>query len=231
MAFEFTTNHSELLIDAPIIAVRRDSVTMPSGNEANREVVEHFGAIAVVAFDGERIALVTQYRHSVGRRLVELPAGLLDVAGEDELECAKRELVEEAGLEAQQWSVLADLVTSPGFADEAVRVFLAQDLSETVRPEAEDEEADMTMQWVALNDAVAMVLRGEIVNSIAISGIMAANQVINHGGVARDVKSKFEMRPTALAKRRMAEGFTGDMKKIPANMPQQNPDQGTEGRG
>lgn len=217
MAFEFTTSTSELLLEAPIIAVRRDCVTMPGGREAAREVVEHFGAIAVVAFDGKRIALVTQYRHSVGRRLVELPAGLLDVAHEDELECAKRELVEEAGLEAATWSVIADLVTSPGFADEAVRVFLAQDLTETARPDAQDEEADMTMQWVDLDQAVEMILRGEIVNSIAISGILAANQVINHGGSARGVDASFELRPQALAKRRIDEGFTGDMKRIPNN--------------
>lgn len=215
MAFEFTTTKTELILDAPIISVRRDSVVMPGGKEAIREVVEHFGAVAVVAFDGKRVALVTQYRHSIGKRLVELPAGLLDVAKEDELECAKRELIEEAGLKAATWSVITDLVTSPGFADEAVRVFLAQDLTETDRPDAEDEEADMTLQWVDLDEAVRMILGGEIVNSIAISGIMAANQVLNHGGVARDVGTPFEIRPQALANRRMDEGFTGDMKKIP----------------
>ena len=127
MSHEFTVESSEILIDAPIIAVRRDSVVMPGGTPADREIVEHFGAVAVVALDDDNnVALVEQYRHSVGRRLLELPAGLLDVYGEDELDCAKRELVEEAGLQADEWAVLVDLVTSPGFAEEAVRVFVAK---------------------------------------------------------------------------------------------------------
>lgn len=220
MAFEFTTTDSELLIDAPIIAVRRDTVTMPGDTQATREVVEHFGAVAVVAVRDNKVALVTQYRHSVGKRLVELPAGLLDVANEDELECAQRELKEEAGLRAVSWSVLTDLVTSPGFADEAVRVFLAHNLEEEERPEAEHEEADLTLEWVDLGEAVAMILRGEIVNSIAIAGIMAANQVLHHDGTARSVEDSFAIRPQALAQRRIAEGYTQEMKKIPGNEPQ-----------
>ena len=90
---------------------------MPGGGLADREIVEHFGAVAVVALDKEnRLIMVEQYRHSVRQRLLELPAGLLDIAGEDELEAAQRELAEEAGLAAQDWGVLVDLVTSPGFA-------------------------------------------------------------------------------------------------------------------
>ena len=81
MSHEFTVESSEVLIDAPIIAVRRDSVVMPGGKPANREIVEHFGAVAVVALDDDgRVALVEQYRHSVGKRLLELPAGLLDLS-------------------------------------------------------------------------------------------------------------------------------------------------------
>lgn len=123
MAHDFKVLDSQLLVEAPIIALRRDEVVMPGGVSASREVVEHLGAVAVVAVDSdERIAMVYQYRHSVGKRLWELPAGLLDVRGEDELTGAQRELQEEAGLSAQTWSVLTDLVTSPGFCEEAVRV-------------------------------------------------------------------------------------------------------------
>lgn len=212
MAFEFRTVDSELLIDAPIISVRRDTVTMPGGGTAIREVVEHFGAVAVVAFDGEKIALVHQFRQSAGRRLYELPAGLLDFANEDPLDCAARELQEEAGLEAGSWGLLVDLITSPGFCDEAVRVYLATDLRAVDRPDPEEEEADMTLQWVALDEAVAMVMRGEVSNSIAIAGIMTAAEAV-HTGRTRPVGDAFELRPTALASRRQAEGFTGDMKK------------------
>lgn len=208
---EFRTLGSELLIDAPIIAVRRDRVAMPDDHVANREVVEHFGAVAVAAVDDEqRIALVEQYRHSVGRRLLELPAGLLDIKEESEFVGAQRELQEEAGLSAERWSVLADLVTSPGFCDEAVRVYLARDLADVDTMEAVgDEEADMTMRWVPLADAVAMVLRGDIVNSIAVAGILAAQRVVVGGDTARSVDAPFPLRPTALAARRVGP----DMKR------------------
>ena len=215
MSHEFTVESSEVLIDAPIIAVRRDSVDMPGGKPANREIVEHFGAVAVVALDDDgRVALVEQYRHSVGKRLLELPAGLLDMYEEDELVCAKRELVEEAGLEAEQWGVLVDLVTSPGFAEEAVRVFVAKQLREVERPDAEDEEADMDFRWVPLSEAAQMVLRGEIVNSIAVGGILAACRVAEGKAQSRDVSEPFELRPQSLPKRRAERGIVPDMKRI-----------------
>ncbi|WBT09942.1 NUDIX hydrolase [Corynebacterium sp. SCR221107] len=218
MAFDFRAVSSELLVDAPILAVRRDIVTMPGGGTAPREIVEHFGAVAVVAFDGENIALVHQYRRSVGQRLYELPAGLLDVANEDPLDCAQRELREEAGVKAQQWQLLVDLVTSPGFCDESVRVYLAQQLSETPRPEAEEEEADLTLHWVPLPQAVDMVMTGKVYNSIAIAGIMTAAQALASAQV-RSVEEPFEIRPTALSSRRQAEGLSGDMKKKPGRSP------------
>jgi len=211
----FEVTDSELLIDAPILALRRDTVTMPGGSTATREVVEHFGAVAVVAIDAnERIAMVEQYRHTVGRRLWELPAGLLDFDGEDALATAQRELVEEAGLKAGKWSVLVDLVTSPGFAEEAVRVFLATDLAETDRPEAEEEEADMGFAWVPLDEARADVMNGRIANSIAIAGILSASEVLAGRAEARSTETPFELRPTHMPARRRAEGITPDMKKI-----------------
>lgn len=213
---EFTVTDSELLIDAPILALRRDTVTMPGGSTATREVVEHFGAVAVVAVDGEgRIAMVEQYRHTVGRRLWELPAGLLDFAGEDALTTAERELVEEAGLKAADWSVLVDLVTSPGFAEEAVRIFLATGLTETERPKAEEEEADMDFAWVPLDQARRGVMEGRITNSIAIAGILSASEVLAGRAESRGTDAPFELRPSHLPDRRCAQGVTPDMKKIP----------------
>lgn len=215
MTHEFTVGGSELLAESPILALRRDQVHMPGGNVANREIVEHFGAVAVVALnDAGEIAVVEQYRHAVGRRLVELPAGLLDMAGEDELTCAKRELVEEAGLEAEDWSVLVDLVTSPGFAEEAVRVFFARQLREVPRPPAEDEEADMSVRWMPLTQAREAVMRGEIVNSIAIAGVLAASEVTAGRAAPRPVDTPFDYRPSSLARRRTAAGVGPDMKRI-----------------
>ena len=197
---DFETVSSETVYRGKILALRTDEVRMPGGNTANREVVEHFGAVAVVAVDdNRRIAMVYQYRHPVGQRLWELPAGLLDAAGEDPAVTAARELHEEAGLAAQQWSVLVDIVTSPGFSDEAVRVYLARELSHIARPDADDEEADLTLHWVDIEQAAQQVLSGEIVNSIAAVGILAAHAVIVDGKQTRPVDAAWPLRPSAFA--------------------------------
>lgn len=211
---DFEIVNSELLLDAPILAVRRDAVRMPGGSVAQREIVEHFGAVAVVAFDGSRIALVKQYRQCVRQRLWELPAGLLDIADEDPLVCAQRELQEEAGLAAQTWELVVDLVSSPGFCEEAVRVYLARELSPVERPQADDEEADLQLDWVDIDEAVDMVLRGEIVNGIAIAGIMTAARLIADHKSGRAVTEEFALRPVHLARRRKAAGLGADMKRI-----------------
>ena len=173
---DFAAVDSETLYVGKIFALRADEVRMPGGTTARREVVEHYGAVAIVALDDDRnVVLVHQYRHPVGRRLWELPAGLLDMGDEPPHATAARELEEEAGLAAGQWRVLVDLISAPGFSDESVRVFLATGLTEVGRPEAHDEEADMTVKRVPLDDAVHMVLAGEIVNSLAVAGILAAH--------------------------------------------------------
>ncbi|MDT5263461.1 MAG: 8-oxo-dGDP phosphatase [Mycobacterium sp.] len=173
---DFETVGSETLYVGKIFALRADEVRMPGGTTARREVVEHYGAVAIVALDDEHnVVLVHQYRHPVGRRLWELPAGLLDMGDEPPHETAARELEEEAGLAAEQWRVLVDVISAPGFSDESVRVYLAIGLTEVGRPEAHDEEADLTVKRVPLDDAVQMVLAGEIVNSLAVAGILAAH--------------------------------------------------------
>ncbi|MGV0627324.1 NUDIX domain-containing protein [Mycolicibacter minnesotensis] len=202
----FETTSSQLLHSGKIFAVRRDEVLMPGGGTATRDVVEHFGAVAVVAVDADgRIPLIYQYRHALGRRLWELPAGLLDVGNEPPQATAGRELVEEAGLTASTWQVLVDLVSTPGFCDEAVRVYLATDLTEVDRPEAHDEEADLTLKWYPIAEAAAMVFSGEIVNSIAVSGILAAyvhSQAHSPGsGQLRAPGADWVDRPTAFAAR------------------------------
>lgn len=209
----FEVVSSELLLDAPIIAVRRDGVVMPGGEVANREIVEHFGAVAIFAFDGEKIPMVRQYRHCVQQRLWELPAGILDVADEDPLDCAKRELQEETGLAAAEWSLIVDLVSSPGFCEESIRVFLATGLTEVERPEPEHEEADMQLEWFTLAEAQEMVLRGEIVNGIAIAAIMAGSRLVESGRTGRSTDTPFELRPRSMAERRKVAGLHADMKR------------------
>lgn len=173
---EFDTVESDTVYVGNIFALRADEVRMPGGTTARREVVEHFGAVAIVALDDdENVVLVHQYRHPVGRRLWELPAGLLDVPNEDAQPAAARELVEEAGLTATEWHTLVDVISAPGFSDESVRVFLATGLTDVGRPDAEHEEADLTVVRVPLREAVARVLSGDIVNSLAVAGILAAH--------------------------------------------------------
>lgn len=143
-----------------------------------RDYIDHPGAVAVLPMnvDGE-ILLLKQYRHPVGMDLWEIPAGLLDVAGEDFVAGAARELAEEADLTAATWNVLADFFNSPGSSSEAIRIYLARGLADV--PEAErhvrtDEEAEIELVWVTLDEAVSAVLEGRLHNPSAVVGILAA---------------------------------------------------------
>ncbi|MFB9385668.1 NUDIX domain-containing protein [Pseudonocardia petroleophila] len=186
------------------MALRSDQVVMPGGRVATREIVEHPGAVAIVALDADdRIMMIHQYRHAVRRRLWELPAGLLDVAGEEPVLTAQRELAEEAGLAAAQWSVLLDIVPSPGFSDESIRVFLARDVTEVGRPElGDDEESDLTVKWVSMPVAVRMVLAGTIVNATTVAAILAAHVLAGAPTAARPVDAPWTDRPARFAARR-----------------------------
>jgi len=178
MGHEFEVLKSETVYEGRIISLRRDTVAMPGGGNSVREVVHHPGAVAVVALDDEeRVVLLRQYRHPVGEHLWELPAGLRDEDGEPPLETAKRELAEEALLAAGRWSLLVTVNNSPGFSDELVQIYLAEDLSTVDRPDGflvEHEEADMTLERVPLADAVQRVFDGGIRNSSAVAGLLAA---------------------------------------------------------
>lgn len=197
----FDTLESKTLYVGKIFALRADEVQMPGGTSARREVVEHYGAVAVVALDEQdNVALVYQYRHPIGRRLWELPAGLLDLGGEPPALTAARELEEEAGLTAQSWAVLVDVDSTPGFSDESVRIFLATGLTEVARPEAHDEEADLQLEWVPLATAVQRVFDGEIVNSLAVAGILAAHTMPDRSAL-RSLDAPWPDRPRAFAAR------------------------------
>jgi ADP-ribose pyrophosphatase len=173
---------TETVFEGRIISVRKDVVSMPGQTTSQRDVVVHPGAVGVVALDDEdRVLLVTQYRHPVRRRLEELPAGLLDKPGEPALQAAQRELMEEAGFAAQTWDVLVDTLTSPGMSDEAIRVFLARDVREVQRDVQEHEEADMTSDWVPLDEAVRWAFDGRLENAMAVVGVLAADRARRDG--------------------------------------------------
>ena len=174
------------LLRGRLITVRADKVRMPDNNLAEREVVIHPGAVAVLALDDAfRVLVIRQYRHPVNRLLWEIPAGLRDVSGEPTWATARRELLEEAGYRARDWRVLVDYYSSPGFSTERLRIFLARGLEFV--PEAErdfvpeDEETQLVSAWLPLDEAVRRVLAGELHNGPAALGIMAGYAARSEG--------------------------------------------------
>ncbi|MFI5642614.1 NUDIX domain-containing protein [Streptomyces goshikiensis] len=158
-------------------SVNSDMVRMPDGSTVRRDYQVHPGSVCVVALDeAGRVLVLSQYRHPVGHRLWELPAGLLDVPGENPLHGAQRELFEEAYVKADDWRVLTDYYASPGGSDEAIRVFLARGVSEAEGEryaESGSEEADMQVDWVPLEELVRGVLAGELGNSGLVVGVLS----------------------------------------------------------
>ncbi len=152
-----------------LIAVRVDRVRLASGRTAGREVVEHPGAVGILAWDGERVAMVRQWRHAAGGALLEIPAGTLD-AGEEPLATARRELAEECALSAASWVPGPSFFTAPGFCTERLALFLATELSEASADAAEDE--DLELSWITLADALAAIETGEIADAKSIAGLL-----------------------------------------------------------
>lgn len=161
-----------------VFTVISDEVEMPGGEVAERDYMVHIGAVGVVALDDQdRVALVRQYRPALGFDLWELPAGLVDVAGEPLVDAAARELAEEVDLTAARYDLLVEMHTSPGCSTEKIRLFLARDLSEVPaerRHRRTHEEAGIQLHWIDLDEAVLMGLRGEITNAACLAGVFAA---------------------------------------------------------
>lgn len=151
----------------------------PGAKPLVRDYIAHPGAVAVVVLNEQnQVLLISQYRHPVQMVLWEIPAGLLDIEGEDYVVGAARELAEEADLIASDWLVLNDFFNSPGSSSEAIRIYLARGLSmvpEDERHERTDEEAEIQFRWVDLEEAVESVLQGRIHNPSAVVGILAAS--------------------------------------------------------
>jgi 8-oxo-dGTP pyrophosphatase MutT (NUDIX family) len=174
--FAVEVTESELVFEGRVWDIRRDTFDY-NGSSIVREYTDHTGAVAVLALDEEdRVLVIRQYRHPVGLREWELPAGLLDIEGEDPLVAVKRELEEEADLRATEWDVLAEFATSPGGNNEVIRVYLARGLSATEQAfERTDEEADIEVAWVPLDDAVDAVLARRVQNPSLAIGVLAAH--------------------------------------------------------
>ncbi|MDQ1495708.1 MAG: 8-oxo-dGDP phosphatase [Actinomycetota bacterium] len=176
---------STLRLHGKVWDVRTDVVELGDGQRVERDVLVHPGAVGIVAVDDElRVLLVRQYRHPVAAMLWEPPAGLLDVAGEDPLDAAKRELFEEAGYRARDWTVLIDAFTSPGGSSESVRLYLArglQPVGDDERHVGDGEERDMPTRWVPLSEVRAAVLSGRLHSPLGAMGFLAAASVLLDG--------------------------------------------------
>lgn len=174
---------SEVAFEGVVWNVRDDRVRYGDG-EIRRQYVAHTGAVAILALDDDgRVLLIQQYRHPIRHRDWELPAGLLDVAGEEPIEAARRELAEEADLVATHWEPLVSSWTTPGGNDEEIHIFLATGISAADSAHArEDEEADIRVEWVPLDAAVRAVLEGRMRNGILSIGVLAAAQRLRDRG-------------------------------------------------
>ena len=175
----------KVLAEGGITTYREDLVRMVDGTEARRQYTTHHGAVAVVVLDDTgRMLTLRQYRHPVRRLLWELPAGLLDKPGEHPLEAAKRELYEEAHLQAAEWRVLVDYFNSSGTADEATRVFVARGVAAADgEPFArEGEEAGIVTQWVPVSDMAARVLDGRVGTSSIVASVPALQLALTRPG-------------------------------------------------
>ncbi|HIZ99175.1 MAG TPA: NUDIX hydrolase [Candidatus Janibacter merdipullorum] len=171
---------SEVVFDGAIWDVRRETFDL-EGERLVREIIDHPGAVAVLALDEQdRVVLIRQYRHPISSREWEIPAGLLDIAGEDPLVAAQRELAEEADLVAEHWALLVDYFSSPGGMNEALRIYLARGLTpvpEDERHEREGEEAHIVRRTAALDEVVEAVLAGHLHNSTLLVAALAAQRM------------------------------------------------------
>ena len=144
------------------IAVRVDQIVRSDGHRTTREIVEHPGAAAILAWDGKRLAMVRQWRHATGQELLEIPAGTLE-PGEPPAETARRELAEECGLAAAAWEAGPQFFTAPGFCTELMHLFLATDLTDA--PGMADPDEQLEPSWMSLADAVTAVDDGHITDA------------------------------------------------------------------
>jgi len=172
MDFKEETISSREIFKGRIIQLKVDTVRLPNARESTREIVEHAGAVAIIALDEEEhIIMVRQYRKPVEQVLLEIPAGTLE-AEEDPLDCARRELREETGLTADHWQKILSYYSAPGFCNEQLHLYLASGLHEGQDDTDEDEFVEMIR--LPLQDAYQMIFTGEIQDGKSIIGVQYA---------------------------------------------------------
>ena len=196
---------SENVFEGRVWNVRRDTV---SYNDATmtRDYVVHPGAVGIIAINEHAdLLLVNQYRHPMGMKMWEPPAGLLDVADESALDAAKRELLEETGYVASTWNVLVDFANTPGGSTEMLRCFLAQGLTEHPqgRPARYDEEQDMPIQWVPVTEVLEAIHAGHVTNVLLVTGTLALLTALAQPQALRPPDAAWPARNTLLENNRI----------------------------
>ena len=156
-----------------------EHVVLPNGVETDLAVIRHPGAAAIVALDEHRrVAMIHQFRHAVGGTIWEVPAGVKN-GSENALECARRELIEEAGFAAQRWDSLGHIVTIPSFCNERIDLFLAQNL-QTAHAERDFDEI-IRVEMIAFDETISMIRCGEIVDAKTIAALYKARDFLSEG--------------------------------------------------
>lgn len=185
---------SDVVYHGAVWNIRRETFDLPEAPGLVRDIMAHTGAVAIaVVNEQERILLVQQYRHPVRARLWEVPAGLLDVPGEDPFEAAQRELAEEADLRAGRWEVLTDSCLTPGGSSESIRLYLARDIElidAADRHERSEEEAGFKFRWANLDEALDVMSAGEITNSIAQLALLQVARVLRAEAAGEPTKTR-----------------------------------------
>jgi ADP-ribose pyrophosphatase len=167
-AMEERTVQSRIAYAGRLLTMRVDDVVLADGRPATREIIEHPGAVGILAWDGERLAAVRQWRQAAGRETLEIPAGTRD-PGEEPRRTAERELAEECGVRAETWEQGPGFWTAPGFCTEFLTLWLATDLSATDATGPDDEALER--EWLTLDEALAAVAAGEINDAKSLVGI------------------------------------------------------------
>ena len=174
MGHGFTKTGERVLHEGFVITVATATFEGPAGEVMERDIVHHPGAVAVVALDGDDVVLVRQYRPVLEAEMLELPAGKLDVPGEDRATAARRELVEEAGLDARDLVELGRFHNSIGFCDEETTVYLATDLKATAPEAASVEEQYLTVERVPIGEVEGLIADGTITDAKTVIGLLQA---------------------------------------------------------
>lgn len=166
--FKEETIKTEQIFQGKMISLHKETVTLPNGNVAEREIVRHPGAVAVLAIQEDKMAVVEQYRKALERSLIEIPAGKLD-PGEMPEHAAARELEEETGLRSEQFKELCSFYTSPGFADEMIHLYFTNQLVQgNTNP---DEDEFLNVRWLTLEEAKMNITAGKIRDAKTITAI------------------------------------------------------------